>query len=429
MNMAQLMENAEVADDLIQGKRDEDGFKTRRKETQGKQFSAKGNVTSRLTVPPFKKKPFVGRQRQGFKRHFTGKTIEERKALRDAKKCYTCEGGGHFANGCPQRSSQNKDDKSSAGLVPDLVGDQQNVDATELCRAWGKARDQEVLVFFNPGARANFISPELASKLGIRAEEMGMNMSPGDSEDKEDRKGKKPMAGLVPDMVSKANFISPELASKLGIRPEEMGYTAEAGLACPGHTDAVTPIIGKLCLHIQSYVDAEEFYIMPLDGCDVLPGIPWLFRVQGIMDAYNKKITVQSREKTHILDVKLRGESIPTVSASAITSIMKKHLSAYLVFAREVLDCDESNLYVLDKVRSMFLQQYSDCFSDSLPSQFTPERPEDHVIDLVPSSRPPNRPPYKVSASQQKEVMSQIEELLEKGLIQPSSSPFCSPLL
>ncbi|MCO5579902.1 hypothetical protein L7F22_033768 [Adiantum nelumboides] len=61
MNMAQLMENAEVADDLIQGKPDEDGFKARRKEPQGKQFSAKGNVTSRLTIPPFKKKPFTGK--------------------------------------------------------------------------------------------------------------------------------------------------------------------------------------------------------------------------------------------------------------------------------------------------------------------------------------------------------------------------------
>ncbi|MCO5601162.1 hypothetical protein L7F22_055281 [Adiantum nelumboides] len=59
MNMAQLMENAEVADDLIQGKPDEHGSKTRRKEPQGRQFSAKGNVTSRLTVPPFKKNPFA----------------------------------------------------------------------------------------------------------------------------------------------------------------------------------------------------------------------------------------------------------------------------------------------------------------------------------------------------------------------------------
>ncbi|MCO5582115.1 hypothetical protein L7F22_036005 [Adiantum nelumboides] len=141
------------------------------------------------------------------------------------------------------------------------------------------------------------------------------------------------------------------------------------------------------------------------------------------------KITVQSRGKTLILDVKLKGESIPTVSASAISSVMKKHLSAYLVFAREVSDCDESNLSVLNKERSMFLQQYSDCISDSLPSQLSPERPEDHAIDLVPGSRPTNSPPYRVSAAQQKEIMSQVEELLGKGLIQPNSSPFCSPVL
>ncbi|MCO5554388.1 hypothetical protein L7F22_007918 [Adiantum nelumboides] len=143
MNMAQLMENVEVADDLIQGKPDEDGFKTRRKEPQGIQFSAKGNVTSRLTVPPFKKSLLLEtsffKTETRIQEAFTGKTTEERKALRDAKKCYICE-EGHFANECPQRNSQNKDDKSdrkgkkpkpSARLVPDLVGDQQNVDATD----------------------------------------------------------------------------------------------------------------------------------------------------------------------------------------------------------------------------------------------------------------------------------------------------------
>ncbi|MCO5559736.1 hypothetical protein L7F22_013338 [Adiantum nelumboides] len=233
-----------------------------------------------------------------------------------------------------------------ASLVPDMVGDKPNSDASELCRAWGKVRNQTMLIFFDPSA--------------------------------------------------KANFISPELASKLGIRPEEMGYTAEAGLACSSHIEAVTPIIGKLRLYIQSYVGAEEFYIMPLDECDVLLGIPWMFRVQGIMDAYNKNIILQIRGKAHILDVKQKGESVPTVSASAITSIMKKHISVYLVFAREVSDC---------------------------------ERLEDHAIDLVPGSSPPNRPPYRVSAAQQKEIMSQVEQLLEKVLIQPSSSPFCSPVL
>ncbi|MCO5576324.1 hypothetical protein L7F22_030133 [Adiantum nelumboides] len=62
MNMAQLMENAEVVDDLIQGKSDEDRFETRRKEPKGKNFQPKAmSLTTRLTVPPFKKNPFTGR--------------------------------------------------------------------------------------------------------------------------------------------------------------------------------------------------------------------------------------------------------------------------------------------------------------------------------------------------------------------------------
>ncbi|MCO5578132.1 hypothetical protein L7F22_031970 [Adiantum nelumboides] len=303
------------------------------KVTQEPARAWKGKATAEPAKGPAKK----------LKRPFSRKSEEQKQVLRTENKCFICEQPGHFAPTCPQRKrpadSEDKEDRKGkspvAGLVPDMVGFKPNLDASELCGAWGKVRDQIVLIFFDPGAKANFISPELASKLGIRS--------------------------------------------------EEMGYTTEAGLACPGHTEAVTPIIGKLRLHIQSYVDVEEFYIMPLDGCDVLLGIPWLFRVQGIMDAYNKKITVQSRGKTLIQDIKLKGESIPTVSASAITSVMKKHLSAYLVFAREVSDCDESNLSVLDKERSMFLQQYSDCFSDSSPSQLPLERPnEDHAIDLVP---------------------------------------------
>ena len=267
-NITQLIENATMANALMQGK--STGFKGSKREMQGKQFAGKSNLADKS----FTSKPFVGKskfagkqfprqpfkpnfeQRKGQKRQLTGKSAEERKALMEAGKCFVCEQEGHFAKECPQKTAMEVDDKSeskgkkpkpSAGLVPDMVSDQPNTDATELCRAWGKVRDQTVLVFFDPGARANFISPELASKLGIRAEEMGL--------------------------------------------------TGEAGLACPGHTEPVTPILGKLRLHIQSYVDAEEFHIMPLEGCDVLLGIPWCYRLHAMVDTYNKKITLVHREQ------------------------------------------------------------------------------------------------------------------------------------
>ncbi|MCO5552297.1 hypothetical protein L7F22_005809 [Adiantum nelumboides] len=65
------------------------------------------------------------------------------------------------------------------------------------------------------------------------------------------------------------------------------------------------------------------------------------------------------------------------------------------------------NLSELDKDWASFLNGFSDCFLDSLPDKLPPERPEDHGMDIVPSFSLPNRPPHRVSAAQQKEIMRQ----------------------
>ena len=71
-----------------------------------------------------------------------------------------------------------------------------------------------------------------------------------------------------------------------------------------------------------------------------------------------------------------------------------------------------------------------DCFTDSIPRELSPSRGEDdHKIELIPGSSPPNKPPYRVSLAQQEEIMTQINELVEKGMVRPSSSTFCSPVL
>ncbi|MCO5562486.1 hypothetical protein L7F22_016113 [Adiantum nelumboides] len=53
-----------------------------------------------------------------------------------------------------------------------------------------------------------------------------------------------------------------------------------------------------------------------------------------------------------------------------------------------------------------FLNQFQDVFIDDIPGELPPKRGgDDHMIELVPGSSPPNKPPYRVSQAQQEEIM------------------------
>ncbi|MCO5555160.1 hypothetical protein L7F22_008703 [Adiantum nelumboides] len=195
------------------------------------------------------------------------------------------------------------------------------------------------------------------------------------------------------DPGARANFITPQLAEKMGIKTDEMGPAYTASMAAPGLEVAVTD--WEASTPYPVYVGHEEFFIMPLEGCDVLLGMRWFYNHKAVLDSFNKTL----------------------------------RLSSYVIYVKERDGTELSNLSSLDVSQRAFLDKYADCFSEALSGQLPPERPEDHNIDLIPGSAAPNKPPYRVRAAQQEEIMTQLNELLQKGHIQPSSSPFCSPVL
>ncbi|CAI7758786.1 unnamed protein product, partial [Closterium sp. NIES-54] len=75
------------------------------------------------------------------------------------------------------------------------------------------------------------------------------------------------------------------------------------------------------------------------------------------------------------------------------------------------------------------LEKISGVFPEDLPAGLPPKRVADHRIELIPGSTPPVRPIYKMSAVELKELKKQLEDLLAKEFIQPSSSPYASPVL
>ena len=56
-------------------------------------------------------------------------------------------------------------------------------------------------------------------------------------------------------------------------------------------------------------------------------------------------------------------------------------------------------------------------------------REVDLAIEIVPGIVPMSRAPYKMAPMELKELKSQLQELLDKGFIRPSVSPWGAPVL
>eukprot|EP00055_Hartaetosiga_balthica_P017772 m.122942 g.122942 ORF g.122942 m.122942 type:complete len:966 (+) comp9398_c1_seq1:1052-3949(+) len=75
------------------------------------------------------------------------------------------------------------------------------------------------------------------------------------------------------------------------------------------------------------------------------------------------------------------------------------------------------------------LREYKDLFPEDLPSRLPPRRNVDHEIVVIPGSQPTARRYYRMSPSELCELRKVIDDLLEKGLIRPSSSAYAAPVL
>jgi len=72
--------------------------------------------------------------------------------------------------------------------------------------------------------------------------------------------------------------------------------------------------------------------------------------------------------------------------------------------------------------------EFPDVFPEELPG-LPPDREVEFKIELVPGTAPISRRPYRMPPNELAELKVQLQDLLDKGLIQPSSSPWGCPAL
>ena len=74
------------------------------------------------------------------------------------------------------------------------------------------------------------------------------------------------------------------------------------------------------------------------------------------------------------------------------------------------------------------VREFPDVFPEELPG-IPLEREVDLSIEIVPGTTPMSRAPYKMAPTELKELKSQLQELMDKGFIRPSVSPWGAPVL
>ncbi|WVZ81746.1 hypothetical protein U9M48_029088 [Paspalum notatum var. saurae] len=86
------------------------------------------------------------------------------------------------------------------------------------------------------------------------------------------------------------------------------------------------------------------------------------------------------------------------------------------------------NIMTESKLESIpMVCEFPDVFPDDL-SGLPPDREVEFAIELVPGTAPIYRKPYRIAPREMVEMKKQIGDLLDKGLIRPSSSPWGCPV-
>ncbi|GJP81288.1 hypothetical protein CLOP_g11445 [Closterium sp. NIES-67] len=73
--------------------------------------------------------------------------------------------------------------------------------------------------------------------------------------------------------------------------------------------------------------------------------------------------------------------------------------------------------------------KYPDILPDDLPAGLPPSRPKDHIIELEPGAQPTVQRQFRLSQPELEELQQQLDYLLTKGFIQPSTSPYAARIL
>jgi hypothetical protein len=166
-----------------------------------------------------------------------------------------------------------------------------------------------------------------------------------------------------------------------------------------------TPGLDLLCrlkcsqviILLSGAVFLTDLVVLPSHGIDVILGMDWLTRHNGVISCANKTILLTDHQ----------GKSVSCKAWPPTQDLMVFSLAAESISV---------------------VEEFMDVFPEELPGM-PPEREVEFYIYLIPGTAPIAKRPYRMAPTELVELKLQITEFQQKGYIRPSSSPWGAPVL
>ncbi|KAG7674262.1 hypothetical protein KSW81_006082 [Nannochloris sp. 'desiccata'] len=233
-----------------------------------------------------------------------------------------------------------------------------------------------------------------------------------------------------------ATFITGKCAKRLNLHPRTRAGSITVRLA---NGNSVT-----VPLRISTYRQSVRMFVLDVDSAvGIILGKNWLefhnphidWRLNTVEFVYQDQQILLSTSGADAAPAAPTSET-SLISATQLARILRNKNTPAATNDDDDEEFDEDGDLIprlttdedpWANIHETYEKEYFDVFD--LRTFFPPERNVQHEIPLEPGHMPPCQRPYRISPREMEELQKQIREMIDAGIIQPSSSPYAAPVI
>ena len=229
-------------------------------------------------------------------------------------------------------------------------------------------------------------------------------------------------ARVLFDSGATHSFISPYCAKKLTSDKILMKDPMTIGIPVE-KTIIVKYMYPECVVEVEGKIFPADLIELQVLEFDVILGMDWLSENYASIDCHDKCIRFRPVAGAEFMFQGDRSEALThLISVMKAERLLQKGCQGYLayVMSGEAEPVDVQEIPVV--------REFPDVFPKELPG-LPPDREVEFNIELVPGTNPVSIAPYRMAPLELRELKVQLQDLLDKGFIRPSTSPWGAPVL